>query len=105
MTISGGAGSKQSTANQPIVQLTVPCDRSQVTHNTNNRTTREEYLISGMPTALINHETQVQSAMLGASGAVDVANANAITKPFDHSIDMNFAPEFKETDNVVTSSA
>ena len=43
--------------------------------------------------------------MLGASGAVDVANTNAMSKPFDHSIDMNFAPEFKETENVVQSSA
>ena len=62
---------------------------------------REEYLIQGMPTALINHETQVQSAIMGASGPVDSANANTIAKQFDHSIDMNFAPEFRETEEVV----
>ena len=60
-----------------------------------------------MPTALINHESQVQSAMLASAGE-NVASSNgtgAIGKPFDHSIDANFAPEFKETDNATAQTA
>ena len=60
---------------------------------------REEYLIQGMPTALINHGAQMQSTMSGES-------VNVLQKQFfDHSIDVNYAPEFKETDNEISQQA
>ena len=49
---------------QPIVQLTVPGDRTQVTTSSRGgRSMREEYLIQGMPTALINNGAQMQPTM------------------------------------------
>ena len=80
-----------------------------MTHSSNvnnNRTMREEYLIQGMPTALINHESQVQSAMLASAAQENTAlAATGAGKPCDHSIDANFAPEFKETENATTQTA
>ena len=46
--------------------------------------------------------------MLASAGdnAVNSANGGVIAaKQFDHSIDQNFAPEFKETDNATTQTA
>lgn len=67
-----------------VHQLTVPCDRSQVTYHS-KATTREDYLIQGMPTALINHGAQVQSAI--SSSTMNTNLASNVPKAYDHSID------------------
>lgn len=40
-----------------------------------------------------------------ADNVPNSANGGAIAKPFDHSIDQNFSPEFKETENENTQTA
>ena len=57
-----------------------------------------------MPTALMNKGAQGPSTMMSGRNSGNLTAVNG-QQNFDHSIDMNYTPEFKETDSVAVSQS